>query len=68
MKKLFPLTHLKNRLARFLDSIFVEMIKYIKPILSAENVANCAVFCIINLTDRLHVSCVVNAPLEKGLV
>ncbi len=68
MKKLFPLTNLKNRLASFLDSSLVEMNKYIKPILSAENVANWAVFCIIKLTDRLHVSCVVNAPAEKRLV
>ena len=44
MKKRFPLTHPKIRLARFLDSIFVVMNNYIKPILSAENVANWAFF------------------------
>ena len=60
--------HPKIRPACFVDSICVEMNKYIKPILPAENIANWAVFCIINLTDRLHVSCVVNALLEKGLV
>jgi hypothetical protein len=68
MKKLFPLTHPKIRRARFVDLICVEMNKYIKPILPAENIANWVVFCIINLTDRLHVFCVVNAPLEKGPV
>ncbi len=60
--------HPKIRPACFVDSICVVMNKYIKPILPGENIVNWAVFCIINLTDRLHVSCVVNAPLEKGLV
>ena len=60
--------HPKIRPACYVDSIFVEVNKYIKSILPAENTANWAVFCIINLTDRLHVSCVVNALLEKGLV
>ena len=60
--------HPKIRPARFVDPICVEMNKYIKPILPAENIANWAVFCIISLTDRLHVSCVINTLLEKRLV
>ena len=68
MKNLFPLTHTKIRLARFVDSSREEMNSYTKPILAAENVANRAVFCVINLTDHLYVCCVVNSPLEIGMV
>ena len=65
MKKIFQIMHPKMRPARFVDSIRAEVNKYIKPIFATENIANWAVFCINNLTGRLYVSCVVNAPLEK---
>ena len=57
--------HHKIRPVRLIDSICAVMKKYIKPIFATENIANWAVFCINNVTDRLYVSCVVNAPLEK---
>ena len=65
---LFPLTHPKIRPACFVDSMLVEMDKYIKPIFATENVANWAVFCIINMIECLRVSYVVNALHEKELV
>ena len=64
MKKLFLFKHHKIRPVRLIDSIRAVMKKYIKPIFATENIANWA-FCINNMTVRLYVSCVVNAPLEK---